>query len=572
MSTTPETGPKRGNLTRKLEAVRATTDATAKALGHAAWHRQKAIVDASDYLIKTHIVKDASWEAVKENPIPLPHAQAAVELFARTYPESATTAKGLQELLREFYTEELKNSAMYKTEDGQATLPFTYINVTDVARKIYDAYRRPRSTQEEKPEPEDKDKPKPETEVKPAPKTDIFFTLGSFLNPKGDGQFTFPEYAMHEFMKKLPIVLKKLEARETPDNYILYTIGYPTSLFGKINNEAVEEIEKDPYGKSAEWFSQFVKSHLTQDTSHVHFWGESMGGHFETATAMRLVDENALTQDQDKRRTEKRPDAPPYLTIVVDAPEMHKKWTGWKKKLKTNLGFALDAGVELISRPDMRKWFSQNTFLASIAEELRGNGFEIHMSGDQPGKGKGFLTKTAYELTMAQIRGLTGKIGIGKIDPNSDVALKRRALKALTDTIRDGWDYDHDKIKVEQRAGKHDHTLDLGEFTKIYKKKEEENARRKPETYLIPHGEPGYVPFAQRAKQPNPLGNDMVMRTGKTRTYAVNMNHMTHKFNSNELKRYKHTSEVYLNLKAFGQTKKPDYLIAEAAGQTGHVR
>ncbi|MBI3341619.1 hypothetical protein HY024_00690 [Candidatus Curtissbacteria bacterium] len=553
MSPERSTPDNRGFMRSKLNAVKTIAETT----GQAAAYINMAVNKTNP-----------TWEATKAGPIPLPHAQGAVELFARKHPENQEVALAVKELLWEFYQEELNNSAMYKTEDGQASLPYTSINVTDLARKLYNAYGA-------NPKPEQKTETQPkaeeatdESQANPRkPRIHTYFTFGSFLNPKGDAQFTFPEYAMHEYMKKLPAVLRQLENGEVPDNFVLYTVGYPTSMFGEISKEGVDEIEKDPYGKSAEWYEDFVKSHLEPNTGRVHFWGESMGGHFATATAEKLIDEKILTQNATNCRTQKNPEGVPYLTIIVDAPEMHEKWTGFKRSIRTNLGFALDGAMALSSRPDMRKWFSQNDFLASIALQLKSKGFEIHMSGDHPARGKGFLTKIAYELSMGKLRALGEKIGIGKTDPDSDVTLKKRALKALTDTIRDGWDYDHDKIKVERRAGTQDHTLDLSEFSQLARKKEEEVAKRKKQKYPA-FGEPDYIPVAQREKQPNGLGAQMVKRIGKTRIYAIDMTHMMPKFNKNELKRYKHTADVYLNLKQYKSTKTP-YLIAEAAGKTG---
>lgn len=486
---TPESSPEQsraGFLARKWEAVRATTDATAKAATYATLHTPHALFDASRYLTKTHLLKDPAWEAVKTDPIPLPHAQGAVELFARRYgkdfPENAQVVK---ELFEDFFKEEMQNSRIYQTHDGQASFPYTSINVADIARRLH---------QEWAPE---------ETYLVSTekPKTEAFYTFGSFLSPKGDAQFTFPEYAMHEYMIKLRKALKDLDVGKTPDNTLLYTIGAPTSLFGTLTEQAVQTIESqdDPYrGLYGDWYSQFIKDQPQAD--HTHFWGESMGSFFAVATAERLLQKGIVTQRGVEKKSESNPDGKPYLTIIVDAPEMHPTWSGAKRLLKTNIGFGLSGIAALAARPDLRKSFSQNKFLAQIASQLEQNGYQVHLSEEE-------------------------------------LALKNRTNKKMTDVIREGWTFDPTATNVDLRAGVRDLTIESREIGNLDRAK---NKRLK---------EKGLK---------NPITRDIVRQEGKTRTYAVDVHHIFPKFRPSELRRWKITSDKVINLKKFGSTKAPE--------------
>lgn len=526
---TPESSAQQrsGFIARKWEAVKATTDATAKALGYAAIHTPHGLFDASRYLVKTHLIKDPAWEAVKENPIPLPHTQAAVELFARKYgriyPENAKT---LKEQFEGFYDEEIKGSQMYHAEDGQA-FPYTSVNVTEFAKRLYHEYAKPDKipTLEE---------PKAEEQKLQEPKTVAYFTFGSFLNPTGDAQFTFSEYAMHEFMNKMGTVIADLEKGKTPNNYLVYTIGSPTSMYGLLTEDAANKImaQEDPYRETyAPWYSQFIKDHANVD--YIHFWGESQGGMYEIATMEKLLEEGVVTQDQSERKTESKPDGKPYLTAIVDAPEMHEEWSGLKKRLKTNVGFGLGAVHAITTRPDLRKWFSADKFNASIAKQLEQNGFELHIS-------------------------------------EAEVDHKKRVNKKLTDLIRKGWEYNPDEVKVDLRVGTHDTTMESREIGNLdtAKNRRLKKAAKIPRPNYVPMPEPykvgaplpeGYIPVAQRQPHPGSLGKDLIKHEGKSRTFGINMHHFIPKYTRpSELRRWKVQTDRIINLKKYGTTKAPE--------------
>lgn len=454
-------------------------------------------------------------------PIPLPHAQGGFEKFVRFNQENPENIKALHTLLMEFYEAEKANSQIYHTPDGQASFPYTSINITEVAKKLYEQTIGPIKTARAVADSEKK------------PRTETYYTFGSFLNPKGDAQFTFPEYAIHEYMKKLPSIWKALEQGQVPDAFIHHTIGSPTSLFGTISEEAMSDIKNDAFGKFGKWYAQFVNSQPPAD--YVRFHGNSMGSNFEVATAQSLIDQNNKSTNN-PRGTQK--DLPYSLDILLDVPAGIHKPANWLQRRQTSFGFLVDGTMAMVTRPDLRASFSQNAFLAKIAPELEANNYQIQIPEENPG-----LTSPLLKPISGVFKALEDPIRmnfdttVGITDP--ELIRKFKAIKSLKDQIKHGVDFDFKGkgVFATIRRGTRDMTkISLDFYRKANARKE---ALSKPEAAL----------------KKNPIGKDITESNSNTRTFAISMNHIVPFFRESELKRWKFTTDRYLSLQQTPQNQ-----------------
>jgi len=119
-----------------------------------------------------------------------------------------------------------------------------------------------------------------------------------------------------------------------------------------------------------------------------------------------------------------------------------------------------------------------------------------------------------------------------KLDDNQR-KLKQDVLNSLTNALRDGVDFDRDKVKTMIRRGIYDSTM----FTLDFLKK----AR---------------VQTQKASKYPDlPITKDQVQTNDSTRTYAIHSNHMVNFFRPNELRRWQYAANRYLELKSLGKIK-----------------
>lgn len=173
----------------------------------------------------------------KAKKISFPHAESILRLFRDKYKDDLEKEKIIENVLYEFFEQEMKNIEIFESKEFGASFPWTVIKTKELTKKIVEKY----SDKEDLGERLEKFKKENSIE-----KQEFIFSSGSIM--KSGYPFTFVEEAMHQAISSLKINLLELqEGLEIKDQEI-YTIGLPTNEFGKISPEFLEELKTDPFG------------------------------------------------------------------------------------------------------------------------------------------------------------------------------------------------------------------------------------------------------------------------------------------------------------------------------------
>lgn len=411
-----------------------------------------------------------------------PHGEIAKKAFEKAFPNDPKNTEQLHEIIEAFFQQEMANTAIFKDKQG-ASLPFTKINVTDLARAITNL-------------------PKPESA---APLEGIkhkrIFILPSSILLHNGHQFTFVELALKQAIKSLPAVVENLLAGETPPDIEIFTLGSPTNQkWGQITPQYLEMLRQSAYETLGNTYASFAEENLPQNPGEcarttLIFFGQSQSASMAAASAESLISQNIATQNIATQDAPKNKEGLPYVQVVMDTPVTLNR----SRLRKTNLrvGFFLDAVYSGVTSSHIRRAaLGEAQFLDQIAPILKSRGIETH-------------------------------------ETKEEISLKKQALKAVMEAMyKEKVTIDAAKLKVNIRRGIYDLTIPPLRFAIKAMKKQHSFGKEKAA---------GIGKYLVQDKQLDVINND---RSGKVREAAIRGTHIfSIIFPKHEMKKWKHSIE-----------------------------
>lgn len=270
----------------------------------------------------------------------------------------------LHDILDEFLKVELENVRLYTRKDGEASVPYTSINVTEFARRVAERFEIQLPGILTQTEETTKEMQRETFAIYPST------TMGENGHP-----FAYVEVAMIEAMRHLGPVLKALEEGKLPPKDLqIVTMGAATNTnWGQISESYAERIKQDAFGTAGETYAELLEnSGLLEGYSGkdvVRLWGTSMGCSFAAKTAEKLLADNFVTQSQEDRKD----GAHPYLQIRMDAPagvqRSDQEWSFLKKGMQIGGGFVIEGINMQLHDPHTRELMSkEQPFLRQVVE------------------------------------------------------------------------------------------------------------------------------------------------------------------------------------------------------------
>ncbi len=432
-----------------------------------------------------------------KNPPAILQFKDAHQKFERRNPENPELVEAFDQIFRAFNSELLTNSRIFETADGQASFPYTSINITDFTKKIY------------KPDQTAQTATQNDKQVQ-SPRDEKYFIVGSHLILK-DGQFTYVEIALHEFMKRLPAILKDLENGRVPNEAEIIITGAPTSMYGHTTPKFVQEVQSGPTQTYAKMYEQFVETKLPQNTTnrkraHITIHGYSMGASWSARIAEIMADKND-------------PSTPKPL-VIMDAPAgLHKKrlWPLTPNRLKA--GFGVDALIALATKSDVRHFIlNEGKYWESLTPYLvENNGYQVNLDPEQ--------TK-----------------------------LKKQIIAATVGELQEGIPVENDKIRAVVRWGKQDLSMITLPYLRDVIKR---NTHLKRSKYKVVRKD--------EEVEVDPSKSSIVknqLPTYKPRTFAIKSPHVYPFFRRNELRRWQNTTKIVQDLIRQGKIELPQSIVA----------
>jgi len=311
---------------------------------------------------------------------PFPQAEFAIEAYLKEYEGQEDQAEIIRDVLNEFILDEMENSGLFEAGESGFEMPYTSINVANLARRIYR-----KTTGQEPSEATSKE------ELKKKQK----FILGTSPALEDGDQFTTVEYAMHDVVKKLPAVLEKIKNGEALDDEEIFTIGMPTNVLGKIPLESVDKIADQPFDEFGKAYAEFIASQVKEEVpDNIEILGMSMGANFAIRAGEKLMDDGVVTQDHEEAKENNLP----FLQIRTDVPVSLGESS--IKKLQIPLGFVADGALEA-TRSDVRGNIfgsAGKEFKSYMRGRMAEKGIEPQMSPEQSKAKNTIIRKIIFGL------------------------------------------------------------------------------------------------------------------------------------------------------------------------------
>ncbi|MBI2034500.1 MAG: hypothetical protein HYT11_02085 [Candidatus Levybacteria bacterium] len=357
----------------------------------------------------------------------LPYVDEALKAFSEFSREKLQRTEVLHDVLEQFFQDEIQNMQVYKTKDGAASLPYTSINITEFAKRMYKRYagtavEASKITQSSEPAKK---------------KTVIFFT--SFLATKSGHPFVFAELVMQQAVRALAPTIQAFQEGRVPKDVRVVTLGSPTNnRWGSISQQYAERIQKDAYTTLGNTYAELLEStgilsdHAGQDAIVLH--GTSMGGSLAGRTAEKLLSDGVATQSQQERMEQNRP----FLQVRMDSPagvrrEGHK-WPRWKK-LQTPLGFAGEVlKIAAKDHDTIKTALGEDKFLEGLQKETEKRGIPTMHDEQQEIRKQGVVKSLIDQLKSGV--SLKPNIKVNLVTGLSDLLTKSRWDRVAKRKIR----------------------------------------------------------------------------------------------------------------------------------------
>lgn len=297
--------------------------------------------------------------------IVFPHAESILRLFRDKYKDESEKAEIMENVLYEFFEQEMENIEIYESEKFGASFPWTVIQTKKLTKKIIEKYSDQNKLKEILTELAENDE---------VAKQEFIFSSGSIM--KSGYPFTFVEEAMHQAVVALKSDLLALREGREMKNQEIYTIGLPTNELGKISPEFLEKLKTDPFGVMGELQAEFVQSHISkikdgERKSNVRLYGISTGASLAAATGEKLVASGAVSQDVENKESNV-----PRLSVRMDSPVGLSKST--MKNWQIPLGYVAEFIYQTFKDPKFR--LADPKFMNQVKQALSKRGITENMT------------------------------------------------------------------------------------------------------------------------------------------------------------------------------------------------
>ncbi len=361
-------------------------------------------------------------ESNNEREIVFPHAESILRLFRDKYKDEPEKADIMEDVLYEFFEQEMKNIEVFESEKFEASFPWTVIKTKELTKKIVEKYSNKDELEEKLNNFTEKDGVK---------KQEFIFSSGSIM--KSGYPFTFVEEAMHQAITSLKSNLLDLQEGVEIKDQEIYTIGLPTNELGKVGPKFLEKLKSDPFDAMGELQAEFIQSHLPKNENeaqrlNINLYGISTGASLAAATGEKLMAEGVVSQDIKDKDT-------PRLSVRMDSPVGLSKSTA--KNWQIPLGYVAEFVYQTFKDPKFR--LADPSFMNQVKKALSERGITENM------------TSNDKKIKTEAINSVIGKLKEGvDFDENLKVTKVTGILDPLTFSPTE---YKTEKARQEISAG-----------------------------------------------------------------------------------------------------------------------
>jgi len=296
--------------------------------------------------------------------IEFPNGESAIEAYLRKYPNEAERAETVKAALYEFLREEIKNIKIFKSEKTGAELPYTSINVAELARNIYKKQTGKMVTENEA--------------VGQGAIAKQQFVFGTGISTAEGDEFTFVEEAISQCVKYLPTALQALKEGKVPEERQIFTVGMPTNILGKIPSELGQKLGEAPFDEMGKVYGELVNAQIQgRKPKTIELYGVSLGSNMAIRAGEALLEQNLATQNFNTAEQNNLP----YLQIRAEVPVSLSR--SKIKPVQIPVGFVVDALYESRLPEVKRIEAGKAPFAKMVRKELAQRGINEQMSDGQ---------------------------------------------------------------------------------------------------------------------------------------------------------------------------------------------
>lgn len=345
---------------------------------------------------------DQPFEGAPEAELQFPHGEYALKLFEKRHKDNShkealvNVARYLEE---EFFHDTLHNIDVF--ESNGATMPYTVVNATEIARRIHE--QLPEVTPEQRAQAGKL----PATGREPQHKQ--YIIEPSFYQTFSGGPFTFTEFALDEYYKSVFGALQALRRGDEPDTVEIYTLGAPTNYLGHVSPEWAERFQKgNAFEMLGELYAEFIAEHLPQDEeerkrTHLVLQGHSASSSYALETGRQLLERHLVTQN---RGMDKQPDEIdlPQLQLLLDNTAGMNETYG-AKGMAMKAGFAADVAIMTLTRFGLvRVAAGEKGFMEKVVEHpaVKAKGLKTYTDPEQTEMKKEIIETLKERITRGE--------------------------------------------------------------------------------------------------------------------------------------------------------------------------
>ncbi len=297
--------------------------------------------------------------------ISFPHGESILRLFRDKYKDESEKTEIMEDVLYEFFEQELANIEIYESEKFGASFPWTVIKTKELFKRIVEK----NSKQNELEKESDKS-----AESEDVVKQEFIFSSGSMV--QSGYPFTFVEEAMHQAIVSLKGDLLALQEGREIKGQEIYTIGLPTNELGKVTSEFSERLKSNPFGVMGELQAEFVQARIPKNEGgaqrlNVKLYGISTGASLAAATGEKLLADGIVSQDIENKEI-----GIPRLSVRMDSPVGLSEST--IKNWQIPLGYVAEFAYQTFKDPKFR--LADPKFMSQVKEVLSKRGIEKNMT------------------------------------------------------------------------------------------------------------------------------------------------------------------------------------------------
>lgn len=272
----------------------------------------------------------------------IPWEEEASRAYAEHAADHPEHIPYVREALRALFEESLSNMRLYSSDTLRASFPYTHVSVAKVAKSLLHKHGHVLANRTPAGSPHQDDEKQTASERK-----HTTFLFGSVMKSFHGQGLTFSEEVIRQVMKRLPAALEAVRAGREPEDFEIYTLGFPTNELGHMDPSFLESARHEPFKAIGALYAESIKKEIGAEGDadkrrDVTFSGVSMGCNFAAEAADILLREQALTQARGNQQL-------PHLALRFYSP------TGLNdSRAQIVTGFIADAVATLATRKEAR--------------------------------------------------------------------------------------------------------------------------------------------------------------------------------------------------------------------------